>query len=286
MTNKQSTSWCFTLNNYTEQDIEMLKHFKCKYIIFGKEIGEKTETPHLQGFIQFASNYRFNSLKKLNPRISWRPRSDVSTEEFAANYCIKGKEIFEKGEFMNQKEKGKCGREYWQEQVELAKVDPDLCDPKLQLTHGPNLDRIYERAQKKRKLEHLSVLRNEWFYGDTGTGKSRTAREENPDAYIKQCNKWWNGYDGQEVVIIDDINPDHSYMANFIDQWCDHYPFPAEIKGGQITIRPKKFIITSRYLIEDIVTGSQAESWKRRFTLRRFTVPSADVEVRGLVPRT
>lgn len=120
MTNKQSTSWCFTLNNYTEQELQMLKILKCKYIIFGHEIGEETETPHLQGFVQFESNYRFASLKKLNKRISWKRRADVSTEEFAANYCCKGREIFEKGEFMNQEQKGQAGKRTYDEAFKAA----------------------------------------------------------------------------------------------------------------------------------------------------------------------
>lgn len=45
------------------------------------------------------------------------------------------------------------------------------------------------------------------FVGPTGTGKSRRAwAEAGMDAYIKNPNtKWWDGYKGQDHVIIDEF---------------------------------------------------------------------------------
>lgn len=50
--------WCFTLNNFTDLDIEKLALFiteeNCKHGIVAKEIAQSTGTPHLQGFINKA----------------------------------------------------------------------------------------------------------------------------------------------------------------------------------------------------------------------------------------
>jgi hypothetical protein len=58
-------NWCFTVNNYTEQDVICLDNIDCEYIIYGKEKGEKQDTPHLQGYIQMKRKMRLTGLKKL-----------------------------------------------------------------------------------------------------------------------------------------------------------------------------------------------------------------------------
>ena len=60
-------NWCFTINNYSSADeikldtmLTLTGHFN--YIIYGREIGE-SNTPHLQGYVQFKKKLRLAQAK-------------------------------------------------------------------------------------------------------------------------------------------------------------------------------------------------------------------------------
>ena len=61
----QVKNWCFTLNNFTEADIQRCKDFiqdECVFGIFQQEVGENG-TPHLQGYFQLKTKKRLSFVK-------------------------------------------------------------------------------------------------------------------------------------------------------------------------------------------------------------------------------
>lgn len=267
----QSRNWCFTINNPTEKDeLDMDSISKtCRYMVVGKEVGD-SGTPHAQGFVIFTSNYRLNAVKALLPRAHLEAAK--GSWEQAANYCKKDGDYLEFGTApATQKRKGEAEKERWDAAREAAKKGKlDEVDSDIYLR--------YYRTLKEIAKDHMEVPANLedsgemlWYYGASGTGKSRKAREENPDAYLKMCNKWWDGYQGQDVVLIEDLDKKHDVLGHHLKIWGDRYSFLAETKGGAIAIRPKKIIVTSNYSIEEIWFDEETrEPLKRRFKQIKF----------------
>lgn len=96
-TTLRSRAWCWTLNNYTDEEYEKLKtfgHNNTEKFVIGKEVGE-LGTPHLQGYYYFKHPQRLNRLKEINTRIHWE-RSKGSAEQ-NLKYCSKDGDFVQKG---------------------------------------------------------------------------------------------------------------------------------------------------------------------------------------------
>jgi hypothetical protein len=92
--NTKSRGWCFTLNNYTDQDIADFKasFADSKDFVVGKEVGTNG-TPHLQGVIRFEKARTYNNMKKLLPRAHIEMMKKYNASVI---YCKKEGDYFEK----------------------------------------------------------------------------------------------------------------------------------------------------------------------------------------------
>lgn len=85
----QYKHWCFTLNNYTKLEMEILEtHFSSISVkwIMGIEVGEMG-TPHIQGFISLKKKKRITELMNINNRIHWE--NCKGSENQNIQYCLK-----------------------------------------------------------------------------------------------------------------------------------------------------------------------------------------------------
>lgn len=75
-------------------------------------------------------------------------------------------------------------------------------------------------------------------------GKSRWAFDKYPEAYVKVANnKWWDGYEGEKTVIVDEFN-EQLFFNDFL-RWTDRYQCRVEPKGGMVQLQAERWVFTS-----------------------------------------
>jgi hypothetical protein len=220
-------------------------------MVYGKEVGA-SGTPHLQGYIYLATPRVFNTVKQLLPDGAHIEKAKGSVSQ-NIEYCTKDGDYNEIGERpLSAKRKGELEKDRWKRIKTLAQNNElESIEDKVFVQNYRGLKEIARDYMKP--VADLNGVCGEWIYGPAGIGKSRLAREKAGTVfYSKNCNKWWDGYQNEEVVIIDDIDKSHSVLGHHLKIWLDRYAFIAETKGGAVRIRPKKIYITSQYKVEDI----------------------------------
>lgn len=259
---------CFTINNYTEDEYAaILGNEMWSYVIIGKEVGE-LGTPHLQGYGELKKRTRYNTVhNSFFGRAHCEERR--GTQEQAINYCKKDGRFEESGAKRDQGSRNDL------DGVRNLALDLGMRG----ITRKYNMQQI-KVAEKF--LTYNEPVRDwqpsvYWLWGATGVGKSKKAREIcNDDTYVKNTgNKWWDGYDGHECVILDDFRADwfpFTYLLGLLDR----YAFMVECKGGSRQFLAQKIVITCPHKPEDCFNdiGEDIRQLLRRLYVVENIVPN------------
>lgn len=248
-----SRTWRWTLFNYTPQLEEVIQSLDTKYTVYQHEICPETGNPHLQGYCNFQNDKSGRQMKEMIPGGSFRKATAGDVCNYI--YCSKpasrdpafGDFLFESGKRpMTQKEKGQCNKERWAKTRQLAKEGKfEEVDDELFIRYKRTLEAIAN--ENKPAAPGQSELLHEWYYGVPGNGKSTRAKDDHPGYFDKDLNKWWSGYNGEDVVVVDEFSPQQIHLTQLLKRWAGEWKFSAETKNGTIVIRPKKIIVTSNY---------------------------------------
>jgi len=139
----------------------------------------------------------------------------------------------------------------------------------------------YPAAAKLLKT-HFAVQRSEKtdlyiHYGPTGTSKTFLAYEEAKklgSVYFKPPGKWWDGYEQQDTVIIDDYSSLDSLPLTELFRLAEHYPHQVQVKGGFEQFNSKRIYITSNMHYKNwyYYEPNQLSALERRITkIRHMT---------------
>ena len=242
---ERKTSWCFTLNNPYVNELEIARSWfdqgSIRGAIWQYERGE-SGTYHLQGYVQLKRNQGLKWLKdNLHMGAHWEPaRGDVDSNE---RYCSK-----EEGRIAGPWKCGVFKRQGQRTDIEeVCKAVEDGHTEREIMQNHKQVWFKYHRAIKEYRRVFTSPRsfksRVIVICGATGTGKSRWCADQFPNAYWKPNGVWWDGYNGESTVIIDDFYGWMSY--SFMLRLLDRYPLLVECKGGTHQYVAQTIIITS-----------------------------------------
>lgn len=148
----------------------------------------------------------------------------------------------------------------------------DAIPPDIRVRHYGNLRRIGMDYLSPAGMVRQCIV----FWGSSGTGKSRRAwHEAGMGAYVKDpLTKFWDGYQGQENVVIDEFRGGIS--IGHLLRWLDRYPVNVEVKGAAVALKAKCIWITSNLPPQDWYKDLDAETLQA--LLRRLQVHHASFD--------
>nr|WAE42673.1 MAG: replication associated protein [Cressdnaviricota sp.] len=272
--NSKSRNYCFTLNNWTEDEYRTIRNYTddAKYVIIGKERGAEG-TPHLQGYVAWKNARSFTAVKTgLGARV--HIECAKGSGQSNKTYCSKEGDFYEKGECP-----ALIGGQSLADKIAKNKR---LLDPTIPLDDLIETGELsahtwlgIKRARQDRMINinpyKPDDVRGIWYWGEPGTGKTRKVWEDHPNLFETAQNKWFDGYQGEEVILLDDL--DTPILGHYLKRWMDRYPTKGEVKGGTLQLRHKLFIVTSNYSIEDLFKDDpiMAAAIRRRCKVVHFT---------------
>jgi len=281
-TQNRGRAWCFTWNQDPEnfQGVPCLNDFgeHATYLCFGEELAPTTGQYHLQGYIHFSRQVAFSTVTSVLPDAHFERAKGSAIANRV--YCQKDGRFSEEGV------------------LPRAGARTDLAAVGLEVKQGATMKRIAEEfpvefikhASGIQKLKFTLAPKRDWamtlifIIGPTGSGKtyraSQWCKDNGYTPYWKDGTKWWDRYEGEEVVIWDEF---YGHCCKFSDllRLTDRYPFQVETKGGYVEFNSKVIIFTSNQEPEEWYNKEKTHQmdWSQNPLNRR-------IEEFGMVIRT
>jgi len=250
-------SWCFTHHTAVfsgEAFFDAESWPGLKLLVYQLEEAPDTGALHLQGYIEFNNPRALSGVKSLpgmGAQVHLEPRRGTGPQSVA--YC--------------SKDESRVAGPWWWPDKETCMANcakqgtrSDLLDVKRKIEEGETEKELFNndetfplmiRYHKNLMIyKRICAPERNWLptlvsiIGPSGCGKTRWCFENYPGAYIHPGGKWWDGYDGQETVILDEMHGGH-FPFRMLLKILDRYPMLVEVKGGYVPLVPRQILITA-----------------------------------------
>ncbi len=265
---------CGTLNTPTEDERARFQALvtdrghdpRVKYLVFQTEVAPTTGTIHIQFYCMFSTAL---TARPIHGILGARVHFDrcVGTAGQNKHYCLKphdgcdchhcetaralpnlGREAapgFITGEYGRMRAPRSDSLKAVTEMMETgASLDEILqAHPEQAIKYGNRITMEFGRRLPERDW----AMEIEIFVGETGTGKSSTAKMENPGSKSipwPTGGRWWMpGYTGQTCIVLDEFRM--QIKMDTMLKLFDRYAWTTEAKGTNFPFVSRKIVITT-----------------------------------------
>lgn len=267
---KKYRNFCFTSFNGP-----IMFTNKMKYLLQGKEVCPKTDREHIQGFVIFKLQRSLKVVMRDNKGVHFeicksgiKQNLDYCMKE--GNYTEEGIRPTGQGSRTDVKKLGDLIREGWTDKEICeyeADDESDWCGTWVRNYKGIREARRVLDTKKRNWPMHVVI-----YWGKPGTGKTRLVYDLHgvDNVYPKMVGKWWDGYNQEPTVLIDDFDPSNCFdiTFDFYLKLLDRYPMRVETKGGTCEFLSRTIIFTSNIDPDEwFLTKSNRDAFFRRVSL-------------------
>lgn len=250
-------NFCFTTFESQMPDFDYnLEDFLpyCSYMVFQLEQCPTTGNYHYQGYCELKEQLSKNSIqKRLCPNLHIEKRKGTAKQ--ASDYCLKLDTAIKDDLFPfihgQLSEQGK--RSDLEDSKNILDNGGSIID--LPISHIVRYYKGFERYLQLKMTHRNTMPIIIWITGKAGSGKTRYVYDKHQDIYTKNPNnRWWDGYNQQEVILIDDFRHWSEGTDDFL-RLLDRYKYTGETKGSSVPINSKYIYITSILEPKDCFMG-------------------------------
>lgn len=274
----KTRAFLITVNNPEKSDYAALDALKkYTYLVWANEIGKENKTPHFHAYFRYETPHTLSSVKCQFPRA----HIDIPVGKPAQirHYVCKlndkedpaekpADEIHEFGKLPSQGNRTDLetvAQQIIQDRAPLSQIAIE--QPALFIQYNRGLQALKSATFTDRDKDIPPTVT--WIWGLTGTGKTRYAYDHYPtnEIYKKDSSIWWDGYQQQQVILIDDFAGTHTEIAyRDLLNLLDRYPYSGQYKGGYVKINSPQIFITCEYPPMHFWSGNQLEQIVRRLS--------------------
>lgn len=270
----QVRRWVFTLFNL---DIDIEKAYNnniddINYIYTGMEECPTSKRLHWQGFIQFKRTVRRRKLQTIMEQKCWCNPMKGDYED-NLEYCGKQKlnnNWFEFGKFVSQGQRTDI--DHCHDMLKNGCKMIDLMDEHFgdYIRYHRGFDKakfLYDGKLRQKRREDLYV---ELICGETGMQKTTSILnkygDENVFIYDFGKVEWWDGYEGEKIIILDDY--DNQFPLTRLLRITDKIKVKLPTKGGFTYANFNKIYITTNCTLDEIHPNAKPKHRQALFESR------------------